>query len=314
MLGGTMNRTIAYAGWPVGVALVLAGAGAGLPVPLLAALGLGLGAAYALVLRRLAAAARRDPAAVVLAAAGVGLFALVGVVGPPTAAKPGLMLLNAVVLLAVAVALLWATVSLALRLRSGPTGPTGPSGAAVLAVAALGVGSVGYLLNLLARWAVVVSGAAPAQAGVEERAWTAASYLRGLEGEPTYVTYLLVWFDLIQVAYLVLSYVSAAALAVALGRAGLLAPRPAKAIARAGVALATLVVAGAAVAPVDGPVGTVGAWTAFVLTIPFMSTLLPHLVGVGLLRPAAVADAPSSGRGSGVDPQPVRAALAFDVR
>jgi hypothetical protein len=30
----------------------------------------------------------------------------------------------------------------------------------------------------------------------------------------------------------------------------------------------------------------VAAWAAFVLTIPFMSTLLPHALGLGLLRAA----------------------------
>ena len=252
----------------------------GLPLPVTLPLGVALAVAYALVVYRLAGR-RPDPPALGLATAGVGLFVLVGFVGPPTAAEPANMLLNAVVLLGSAVALLWATSAIALRLRSGP---------AVTAAVLLGAGSVGYLLNLLARWAVVLSGAAPAQAAVEDQAWMASAYLRGLDGEPSYLTYLLVWFDLVQVAYLVLSYASAVALAVALGRAGLLPARFSAVAARTGVALAVLVCAAAIVAASDGPVGTVAAWTAFVLTIPFMSTLLPHLIGVGLLgsgRPAS---------------------------
>jgi hypothetical protein len=141
-------------------------------------------------------------------------------------------------------------------------------------------------MNLLARWAVVLSGAAPAQAAIEDRAWMAAAYLRGLDGEPTYLTYLLVWFDLVQVAYLVLSYAAASALAVALGRAGLLPARQAGAVAWIGAVLAALVCAGAIAAAIDGPVGTIAAWTAFALTIPFMSTVLPHVLGVALLTPA----------------------------
>lgn len=289
--GIEMNRKIAYAAWPLGLVLVLAYTmGGALPRPLFLLLDLALAVGYALVLRRVA----RDPAATALAVAGVGLFVLVGVVGPPTAREPLYMLLNAVVLLAVAVTLLVATTKLALRAPNGPT---------ALAVLALAVGSVGYLLNLLARWAVVLSGAAPAQAAVEDRAWMASSYLRGLDGDPSFVTYLLVWFDLIQVAYLVLGYLAFAGLALGLRRTHALPARFARGIAVAGWMLAALVCAGAAVAPLDGPIGTVGAWTAFVLTIPFMSTLLPHVLGVALLD-----------RASRVDPQPSRAALALDVR
>lgn len=286
-----MNRKIAYAAWPVGLMLVLAYTmGEVVPRPLFLLLDLALAVGYALVLRRVA----RDPAAVALAVGGVGLFVMVGVVGPPTAREPVYLLLNAVVLLAVAVTLLVATTKLALRAPNGP---------AMLAVLALAVGSVGYLLNLLARWAVVLSGAAPAQAAVEDRAWQASSYLRGLDGEPSFVTYLLVWFDLIQVAYLVLAYLAFAGLAVALRRTHALPARFARGIAAAGWTLAALVCLGAVVAPLDGPLGTVGAWTAFVLTIPFMSTLLPHLLGVKLLASA-----------SRVDPKPGRAAFALDVR
>jgi hypothetical protein len=284
---------VAFLAWPLGLVLILAySLGELVPPAVFLPIDAALAVAYVVVLRRLGVA--RDPAIAALAGAGVGLFVLVGVVGPPTAAEPLAMLLNAVALLGVAVALLGAAVSLARRLGSGP---------AVLAAVALAVGSVGYLLNLLARWAVVVAGAAPAQAVVEDRAWTASSYLRGLDGEPSYLTFLLVWFDLIQVAYIVLAYLAFAGLAVALRRDGRLTARVTRFTTTAGWTMAGLVVVGAAVAPLDGPLGTVGAWTAFVLTIPFMSTLLPHVLGVAL--------APA---GSGVDPQPVRTAFALDVR
>ena len=224
-----MNRKIAYAAWPLGLVLVLAYTmGGAVPRPLFLLLDLALAVGYALVLRRVA----RDPAATALAVAGVGLFVLVGVVGPPTAREPLYLLLNAVALLAVAVTLLVATTKLALRAPNGPT---------VLAVLALAVGSVGYLLNLLARWAVVLSGAAPAQAAVEDRAWIASSYLRGLDGDPSFVTYLLVWFDLIQVTYLVLAYLAFAGLALGLRRTHALPARFARGIAVAGWILAALV-------------------------------------------------------------------------
>jgi hypothetical protein len=286
-----MDRMFAHLAWPTGLAIVMAATAAALPLPVTLPLCAALGLGYALIVRRLTGGRPVQPA-LGLAVAGVGLFALVGFIGPPTAAEPVNMLLNAVVLLAAAAALLWSAVALALRLRSGP---------AVAAAVLLAVGSVGYLLNLLARWAVVLSGAAPAQAAIEDRAWMAAAYLRGLDGEPTYLTYLLVWFDLVQVTYLVLSYAAAAALAVGLGRAGLLQARFATAVARTGAVLAALVCAAAIVAAIDGPVGTVAAWTAFALTIPFMSTLLPHVLGVALLAP---------GR-SATHPDPVHAAPAL---
>jgi hypothetical protein len=230
-----------------------------------------------LLLRALRAGADWTAAALVLA--GPAVFALAGLTGAPTARHPGAMLLNAVVLLAAAAVLLVAAVRLALRADGPGRGP------AALAVVALVVGSTGYLANLLGRWAVVASGASGLQAAVEERAWSAAEYLPGLAGEPPYLAFLLVWFDLLQVAYVVLTYLGTGALAVALGRSGAVAPGPARAVAVAGPVLAGLVVVAAAVAgAVAGPAGAVAAEVAFVLTIPFTSTLLPHVLGLGLLR------------------------------
>ena len=272
-----MNRKIAYAAWPLGLVLVLAYTmGGAVPRPLFLLLDAALAVGYALVLRRVA----RDPAATALAVAGVGLFVLVGVVGPPTARR---------------------TAGPAAQRRGAARGGGGPAGRGrrrsrcraptvptVLAVVALAVGSVGYLLNLLARWAVVLSGAAPAQAAVEDRAWIASSYLRGPRRRS------------------VVPDVPAGLVRPHPGRlrgAGL--PRRSPALARRApprrhcrprwshrVAVGRLDARrrscwpGGGGAGCDGPLGTVGAWTAFVLTIPFMSTLLPHVLGVALLPTA----------------------------
>jgi hypothetical protein len=123
-----------------------------------------------------------------------------------------------------------------------------------------------------------------------------------------------VWLDLVQVAYVVLAYLGFAALAVALGRAGLLGRAVARPVAVGGWGLAALVPAGAVLALVPGAglLTTVAAWTSLVLTIPFMTTLLPHVLGVGLL---AEAGSPAASEPVlGVDGQPGAAALAGLVR
>jgi hypothetical protein len=180
------------------------------------------------------------------------------------------MLLNAAVLLAVAVALAVGAVSLAHRFRGVP---------ASLGVAAIAIGSAGYLLNLSGRWAVVLAGAAPRQAAVEDRAWVANVYLRGLDGVPDTMSLLLVWLDLMQVAYVVLAY---AGLAVAAGRAGAVSARAATWIATVGWTATAATVLCAVLAPVS----VIAAEAAFVLTIPFMSTLVPALLGCALLAGA----------------------------
>ena len=154
---------------------------------------------------------------------------------------------------------------------------------------ALVIGSGGYLVNLLARWAVVLSGAADLQAAVEDSAWVAYAYLPGLDTEPTFLGYLLVLFDLLQLAYVVLTYLGFGALASALGRAGHLRARAARRIGLAGAGLAGVATVAAVLA---GSVGTVAAWAAFVLTIPFMTTLLPCALGLALLRSRATGPAP----------------------
>ncbi|MGE3663127.1 MAG: hypothetical protein AB7G09_17755 [Pseudonocardia sp.] len=256
----------AWASWPLGLLLVLVVTALAPPAVVAAPLLLAYGAAVVLYLRR----GPVDPAASGLVLAGPGIFTLAGLTGPPTAREPAAMLANAAVLGAAGAVLLACAVVLALRAGHGGRVP------AALGVVALAVGSAGYLLNLLLRGAVVASGAAAQQAAVEDAAWWAASYLTGLDGEPGLMTVLLVWSDLTQLAYLAIAYAGFGALAAALGLRG---------VARAGYGLAGLVVAGVAVAALlPGTVGAVGAWTAFVLTIPFMSTLVPYALGVALLR------------------------------
>jgi len=235
-------------------------------------------AATLLFLRSSGGSADRVAAALVLA--GVGIFVLVVLTGAPTARRPELMLLNVAVLLAVAVTLLVTATRLALRAGHGAG-----RGPAALGIVALVVGSTGYLANLLARWAVVLAGASGLQAQVEETAWVAYAYLPGLVPEPTPLALLLVWLDLLQVAYVVLTYLGFGALATALGRTGHIRALAAARIGVAGVGLAGLVgVAAVLAGAVAGPASTVAAWTAFVLTIPFMSTVLPYALGVSLLR------------------------------
>lgn len=154
------------------------------------------------------------------------------------------MVANAAVLAAAGAIPLTGAVLLAVRMWDGPG-----RGPAALAVTALVVGTTCYLANLLARAAVVLSGAAPAQAAVEDEAWQAHAYLRGLAGEPDPLTLLLVWLDLMQVAYVVLAYLGAGMLAVAAHRAGWLATGSAGAVAALGVGLAAAVTVGAILGP-----------------------------------------------------------------
>jgi hypothetical protein len=262
--------------WPVGFVLTMLYAGAEvLPLPLFVVLDV----AYVVLV---CLAYRRAGQALPLLVAGAGIFAIVAFTGIPTARAPQAMLANAALLLAAAVLVLVGVCRYAARLRSP---------LALLAVVALSIGSAGYLANLLARFAVVLAGAAPAQAAVEDQAWQAHAYLVGLAGDPSTLTILLVWLDLLQVAYCALAYVAIGLLALALVPAGVVSARAGRRIAVAAGALTALVVLGATVAVFAGSV--VGAWTVFVLTIPFMSTLLPNVLGQSILAHAPkVAPAP----------------------
>src|SRR4051794_23500766 len=204
----------------------------------------------------------RDRAAAALVLVGPTVFILAGLTGAPTARLPAVMLANAAVLLPAAATVLGAAVVLALR-----AAPEHRPRAA-LAVAALVVGSSGSLLTLLARGAVVASGAVDQQVAVEDTAWVASAYLTGLPPGPTYLAFLLVWLDLVQLAYVVLTYVGFAGLASALGGTGLVAVPVARAVGRGGVGLAGLTAAAAVGAGMlPGTVASVAAEVAFVLTI-----------------------------------------------
>jgi hypothetical protein len=286
-LPAPLLRAALWITWPAGLVLALAYATGQLITPtVFAALDLAYLGGAVLLVRALGG--RADPQAAALVLAGAGLFALVAPTGEPTAREPALMLLNAGVLAAVAVTLLVVAVRLAFRCGTGPARVP-----AALGLLALVVGSSGYLLNLLARWAVVLSGAAGLQADVEASSWVAHAYLPGLDTEPTFLGYLLVLLDLLQVAYVVLTYLGFAALAVGLGRAGALPAAGARRTGAAGTVLAAGTGTSAALAFVlPGTGGTVAAWSAFVLTIPFMSTLLPFALGARLLLHPGEATAP----------------------
>ena len=261
-----------WAVWPVGLVLTVAHAEAHLvPLPLFLVLDVAYAAAAALVMRR------AGPPAAWLIAPAVVVFGLASLTGAPTAREPGAMALNAAVLGVAAGVLLVGYVVVAARLWDRP-GRT----AAAVAVVGFAVGTAGYLINLLARFAVVLSGAAPAQAAVEDRAWQAYSYLRGLDGEPDPLTLLLVWLDLLQFAYVVLAYLTAAGLAVALYRGGVLTRNRMRAVAGPGLLLATAALAGGALGATSAGLGAAGAAIAFVATVPFMTTLLPALLGAAM--------------------------------
>jgi len=269
-----LARAGIWLAWPVGLALALGHLLGGLlSDPLFLVVDLVYVAAVAVAVRL--GAATRDRVGLTLLGAGVGIFALASLTGAPTADRPTAMLLNGAALLAAAITLMAGAAALAYRTRDLP---------ALLGLVALAVGSAGYLLNLLARWAVVLSGAAPQQAAVEDRAWIASAYLRGLDGAPDPVALLLVWLDLVQVAYLVLAYLAFAALATSAGRSGAVSARAARAIAVTGYAAAGIVIVSAALAAyLPAPLQGIAAEAAFVLTIPFMSTLVPALLGSAML-------------------------------
>lgn len=262
----------AWAVWPAGLLLTIAYAQAHLlPLPVFLLLDLAYLAAAVVVMRQ------AGPVAAWFVAPAAVIFCLASLTGAPTAREPGAMVANAAVLGVAAGVLLVGYVIAAARVWDGPG-----RGAAAVAVVGFAVGTAAYLVNLPARFAVVLSGAAPAQAAVEDRAWQAHAYLRGLAGEPDPLTLLLVWLDLLQFAYVVLAYLTAAALAAALHRGGLLTRTRMRAVAAAGVVLAVVALAGAALGPAPGSLGAAGAGVAFAVTIPFMTTLLPAMLGAAI--------------------------------
>ncbi len=213
---------------------------------------------------------------VLLIAGPLALLLGASVTGEPTASRPGDYLLNTTAILLGSVILVAGLVMLAARLLEA-----GQRLLPALGLAGLLVASAAWLTNLLFRYAVVASGAASLQAEVEDRAWVAHEYLRGLEGEPSWMEFLLVWTDMSQLAFVLASYLAVAAFAAALSKAGWLGRIGGAFFVALNIALAVALVAGVVLAA-GGSVAA--AWAAFVLTIPFMVFVLPYFLGVALVR------------------------------
>ena len=210
-----------------------------------------------------------------LLAGPLALLALAAVTGEPTASRRAEFLVNATGLLLGALLLLLGFTLLAARLWA-----VGERALPTLGLTGLTVGTALWVANLVARYAVVASGAAGLHAAIEGDYWVASRYLLGLPGEPSWLAFLLVWLDMLQLAYLVAAYLCAAAFAAALARAGWLGRVGGRITTALGLALALAVVLGILLAAA-GSRG--GALLAFALTIPFMSAILPYSLGVALL-------------------------------
>lgn len=268
--------------WPVGLLLVVANMEvAAISMPVFVFLDVAYLAGSLWLLRRVRSHrvdAENARIATILVLNGVGLFAIVGFTGIPSAGEPDLMMLNTAALLGAAVVLLFAVTSLLWRHRCSPQLTS-----VVPVVALLVVGSTLYSVNLLARFAVVLSGAAPQQAAVEDTAWVAFEYLRGLNAAPDFMGYLLVWLDLLQLAYVVTAYLTVAAMSRLLS-GHVISNGIGRGLQFAGNTLAAVIVIGVACAIVlPRQFDAVPAWAAFVASIPFMTTLLPYLLGLALL-------------------------------
>jgi hypothetical protein len=281
--------------WPMGVGLAVAHQEVdAMTTPVYLVLGATYVAVGVALLRRLGLR-RSDPYGV-LAMAPVALFAVGGFTGAPSGRDPDLLLVNSAILVAVALALPLAAMVLLLRHRRSPA-----AGHAAIAIALLLVGTAGYLVNLLGRFAVVLTGLEERQARVEDHHWDASEYLRGLPPEADPLAYLLTWMDLVQLAYVVTAYVAAAGLARLLSAEGALSAGVGRIVERCGWAFAGLLGGSVALALTlpHGP-AAVPAGLAFALSIPFMTTLLPFAVAVDALRLRAGREL------TGADPRSVR--------
>jgi hypothetical protein len=220
--------------------------------------------------------ARKHPAFVpgaMLVAGPLVLLLGVSVTGEPTAARPGDYLLNTTAILLGSVILIAGFVVLFVKLWEA-----GERLLAVLGLAGLLGGTAMWLANLVFRYAVVASGAAGLQAEVENRAWVAHEYLLGLAAELSWMEFLLVWTDMMQLAFVLLTYLAAAAFGAALIKAGWIWKIGGRIFVALNLALALAVTIGLILAG-----SVVAAWTVFILTIPFMVFVLPYFVGVALL-------------------------------
>ena len=158
-------------------------------------------------------------------------------------------------------------------------------GPAVSALVLLAVGSTAYLVNLVSRVAIHLTGAAPQQAAVEDPNWLASEYLRGLDDTPDFMALLLTWQDLVLLGYVATTYLAVAALARLLRSEGEVSHRTGTAVLRAAYALAGLLLGGIVLAvALPREADLVPAWVAFVTSIPFMTTLAPYALGVAWLQ------------------------------
>jgi hypothetical protein len=211
-----------------------------------------------------------------LLAGPLALLLGASVTGEPTAAHPGDYLLNTTAILVGSTILISGFVALFARLWE-----TGQRLLPVLGISALLVGSAVWLANLIFRYAVVASGAAGAQARVEDRAWRANEYLLGLRGEPSWTEFVLVWTDMLQLAFVLLAYLAAAALGASSVRSAYLGKVGGSIFVALNLSLAAVVTMGIVMA---GTGNAIAAWTAFILTAPFMVFILPYFAGVALIR------------------------------
>ena len=226
--------------------------------------------------------AREHPAfapGVLLVAGPLTLLLGASVTGEPTAARPGDYLLNTTALLLGSVILIAGFVVLFGRLwEAGERLPP------LLGLAGLLVGAALWSANLIFRYAVVASGASGLQAAVEDLAWVAHEYLLGLPGEPSWMEFLLVWTDMLQLAFVLLAYLTAAAFGAALVRVGWIGKTGGRVFVTLNLALALAMTAGLILA---GSGSAAVAWTVFILAIPFMVFILPYFVGVALMNAGA---------------------------
>ncbi|MFE7741956.1 hypothetical protein [Nocardia sp. NPDC057455] len=267
--------------WPAGLVLVLAHAEMpSVTTPVFVVLDVIYVLCAVVLVQRLAPTA--EPAATTFVLAGIGLFAVCGFTGGPTARDPEAMMVNTAVLLVTSVALLTGAVGFLLQHRRSAS-----IGTAVQAVVLFAIGTCGFCLNLIARFAIVLTGADRQQLAVEDTHWMASRYLRGLDGPVDFVGYTLVWLDLVQLAYIVTAYLAAAALSrLATAEAGVLR-RTGVVLTRTGYGLAAALSAGAVLAVVmPRSVDEFPAIVAFVISIPFMATLVPFALGVAVLTTA----------------------------
>jgi hypothetical protein len=212
---------------------------------------------------------------VLLLAGPLTLLLGASVTGEPTASRPGDYVLNTTAILVSSLVLIGGFVALFARLWDA-----GQRLLPALGLAGLVSGAAVWVANLIFRYAVVASGAAGLQAEVEVRAWVANEYLRGLEGTPSWMDLLLVWTDMLQLAFVVLAYLAAAALGAALVGAGWLGRFGGNVFVGLNVALALTLITGIILA---GYGSAAGAWTAYVLSIPFMVFVLPYFLGAVFL-------------------------------